>query len=91
MTIIITKWGTKKTVLWNTSQRPDIIGREARKTKYLGGHSNILAGLVTLRSEPFLHMVSKVQNLIAAPLNPVNSFLIARGWRTIDVQIQRHG
>ena len=58
--IIITKWGTKKMVVWNTSQRPEIIGREARKNKYLGGHSDILAGLVTLRSEPLIHRVSKV-------------------------------
>ena len=29
--IIITKWVTKKTVVWNISQRPEIIGREARK------------------------------------------------------------
>ena len=89
MTIIITKWGIKKTVVWNTSQRPKIIGREARKTKYLGGHSDILAGLVTSISEPFLHRVSKVQKLIAAPLNPMDSFLLARGLCTLNVQMQR--
>ena len=60
MTIIIKKWGTKKTVVWNTSQRPENIGREAIKNKYLGGHSDIMDGLVGLRSEPFLHGVSKV-------------------------------
>ena len=47
-------------VVWNTSQRPENIGREAIKNKYLGGHSDIMNGLVTLRSEPFLHGVSKV-------------------------------
>ena len=60
-------------------------------TKYLGGHSDILAGSVTSRSEPFLHGVSKVQKLIAAPLNPMDSFLLARGLRTLDVRMQRHG
>ena len=83
--------GTKKTVVWNTSQRPEIIGREARTTKYMGGHSDILAGLVTLVLEPFLHGVSKVQKLIAAPPNPMNSFLLARGLLALDMQMQRHG
>ena len=91
MTIIITKWGTKKTVVWNTAQRPEIIGREARKIKYMGGNSDILAGLVTSRSEPFLHGVSKVQNITAAPLNPMYSLILARGLLTIDVKMQRHG
>ena len=78
-------------MVWNTSQRPEIIGREARKTKYLGGHSDIMAGPVTSISEPFLHGVSKIQKLIAAPLNPMDSFLLARGLRTLDVRMQRHG
>ena len=31
LTIKITKWGTKKTVVYNTPKRPEIIGRDARK------------------------------------------------------------
>ena len=60
-------------------------------TKYLGGHSDLLAGSVTSRSAAFLHEVSKVQKLITAPLNPMDSFLLARGVRTLDVRMQRHG
>ena len=60
-------------------------------TKYLGGHSDILAGSVTSRSEPFLHAASKVQKIITVPLNPMDSFLLARGMRTLDVRMQRHG
>ena len=78
-------------MVWNTSQRPEIIGRDTIKTKYLGGNSNILAGSFTLVSEPFLHGVSKVQKLIAAPLNPMDSLLLARGLCTLDVRMQRHG
>ena len=86
--IIITKWGTKKKVVWNKSQRPEIIGREARNNKYLGVNSNIMVGSFTSRSEPFLHGVSKVQKLISASLNPMDSFLLARGLRTLDVRMQ---
>lgn len=60
-------------------------------TKYLGGHSDILAGSATSRSEPFLHGCAKVQKLITVPLNPMDSFLLARGIRTLDVRMQRHG
>eukprot|EP00980_Cylindrotheca_fusiformis_P007478 scaffold1549_cov105-Cylindrotheca_fusiformis.AAC.7 len=60
-------------------------------TKYLGGHSDIIAGSVTSRSEPFLHGCSKVQKIITVPLNPMDSFLLARGLKTLDVRMQRHG
>merc|ERR1712161_123436 len=60
-------------------------------TKYLGGHSDLLAGSVTSRGEPFLHGCAKVQKLITVPLNPMDSFLLARGLRTLDVRMQRHG
>ena len=56
----------------------------------MGGHSDILAGSVTSRSEPFLHGVYKVQKLISTSLNPIDSFLVARGLCTLDVQMQRH-
>ena len=77
-------------LVWNTSQIPEIIVREARKNKYLGEHFNILDRLVTSISKPFLHGVFKVKKLISAPLNPMDSFFLARGLRTLDVQMQRH-
>jgi methionine-gamma-lyase len=60
-------------------------------TKYLGGHSDILAGSVTSRCEQFLHACSKVQKIITVPLNPMDSFLLARGLKTLHVRMQRHG
>ena len=60
-------------------------------TKYLGGHSDLLAGSVTSRSTYFNHACAKVQKLITVPLNPMDSFLLARGLRTLDVRMERHG
>lgn len=60
-------------------------------TKYLGGHSDILAGSVSSRSTEFCHGLAKVQKLITAPLNPMDSYLLMRGIRTLDVRMQRHG
>ena len=60
-------------------------------TKYLGGHSDILAGSVSSKSFEFIHGLAKVQKLITAPLNPMDSYLLMRGIRTLDVRMQRHG
>lgn len=60
-------------------------------TKYLGGHSDILAGAVSSNSSEFCHGVAKVQKLVTAPLNPMESYLLMRGIRTLDVRMQRHG
>lgn len=60
-------------------------------TKYLGGHSDILAGSVSSNSPQFCHGLAKVQKLITAPLNPMDSYLLMRGVRTLDVRMQRHG
>lgn len=60
-------------------------------TKYIGGHSDILAGAVTSASPEFLHSLAKVQKLMGAPLAPLESFLLARGLRTLHVRMDRHG
>lgn len=60
-------------------------------TKYIGGHSDILAGAVTTHSAEFAHAIAKVQKLVGAPLAPFESFLLARGLRTLHVRMERHG
>ena len=51
LTIIITKWGGKKTVVWNTSKRPEIIGREARK---------ITVALLVILSVWFMNLLVRI-------------------------------
>jgi hypothetical protein len=65
--------------------------RAARLTRYIGGHSDILAGAVTVKHRELTHEVAKVQKLIGAPLAPLESFLLARGLRTLHVRMERHG
>ncbi len=60
-------------------------------TKYIGGHSDILAGAITSKSGELMHEVAKVQKLMGAPLAPLESFLLARGLRTLHVRMERHG
>eukprot|EP00325_Prymnesiales_sp_UTEX-LB-985_P002984 CAMPEP_0174713492 /NCGR_PEP_ID=MMETSP1094-20130205/14130_1 /TAXON_ID=156173 /ORGANISM="Chrysochromulina brevifilum, Strain UTEX LB 985" /LENGTH=492 /DNA_ID=CAMNT_0015912673 /DNA_START=12 /DNA_END=1490 /DNA_ORIENTATION=- len=60
-------------------------------TKYIGGHSDIVAGAVTSKSGKIMHEVAKVQKLFGAALAPLESFLLARGLRTLHVRMERHG
>jgi len=60
-------------------------------TKYIGGHSDIVAGSVTSKSGDFMHEVAKTQKLLGASLAPLESFLLARGLRTLHVRMERHG
>jgi len=60
-------------------------------TKYIGGHSDILAGAVTSSSATYLHELAKVQKILGSPLAPLESFLLARGLRTLHVRMERHG
>lgn len=39
----------------------------------------------------FMHNLAKVQKLMGAPLAPLESFLLARGLRTLHVRMERHG
>jgi cystathionine gamma-synthase len=59
-------------------------------TKYLGGHNDVLAGLVVtkgqeLSDEFFLH-----QNAIGAVLSPFDSWLLIRGMKTLSLRMRQH-
>lgn len=59
-------------------------------SKYLGGHSDIVAGVVVGRK----HMISSIgnaeQTLLGAILGPFDAWLLLRGLRTLDVRMRRH-
>lgn len=59
-------------------------------TKYLGGHSDVVAGIVTCKAEELCERLYFVQNACGAILGPHDSFLILRGIRTLSVRLQRH-
>jgi cystathionine gamma-lyase len=57
-------------------------------TKYLGGHSDCLAGALVTR-DPELHkQLYFVQNATGAVLGPFESFLLARGLKTLDLRMR---
>jgi cystathionine beta-lyase/cystathionine gamma-synthase len=56
-------------------------------TKYLGGHSDLVAGAV-MASADRIEQVRKALNLFGASLDPHTGFLLARGIKTLALRVQ---
>ncbi|ETS32505.1 cystathionine gamma-lyase [Photorhabdus khanii NC19] len=75
-------------------QRPldlgfDIVVHSA--TKYLNGHSDVIAGLAVVGKDADLaEKLSFLQNSVGGVLDPFSSFLVLRGMRTLALRMQRH-
>lgn len=74
-------------------QRPielgaDIVTHSA--TKYLGGHSDTVAGLVVVNTKELAQKIAFIQNATGGVLPPFDSFLIIRGIKTLGVRMDRH-
>lgn len=59
-------------------------------TKYLGGHSDVVAGLVTTNKAELAERIVFLQNAIGAVLGPQDSWLIQRGIKTLSVRMEAH-
>ena len=74
-------------------QRPlelgaDIVVHSA--TKYLGGHSDLVAGLAIVRDEGLAERLAFIQNSTGGIAGPFDSFLLIRGIKTLGVRMDRH-
>ncbi|MEH6402695.1 MAG: aminotransferase class I/II-fold pyridoxal phosphate-dependent enzyme [Sneathiella sp.] len=59
-------------------------------TKYLNGHSDVLAGaLVTAEDNDFWARVKKVRNGGGAVLGPFEAWLLMRGMRTVSIRVKQ--
>ncbi|KAL9974389.1 hypothetical protein ACROYT_G011413 [Oculina patagonica] len=59
-------------------------------TKYLGGHSDITAGSLTLSSQQLLYKCYELQKFFGGCLSPFDAFLLHRGLKTLHVRMERH-
>ncbi len=59
-------------------------------TKYLGGHSDLVAGLVVVNSDKLAEKLAFIQNATGGILGPFDSFLLIRGIKTLGVRMDRH-
>ncbi|PDO84290.1 trans-sulfuration enzyme family protein [Kosakonia pseudosacchari] len=60
-------------------------------TKYLNGHSDVVAGLAVVGDNPALaEKLGYLQNAVGGVLDPFSSFLTLRGIRTLSLRVERH-
>ena len=73
-------------------QRPLELGADLvlhSATKYLGGHSDVIGGLVVTRSDELAEKLRFHQNAAGAVPSPFDCFLVMRGLRTLAVRMER--
>ncbi|HEY2413635.1 MAG TPA: PLP-dependent aspartate aminotransferase family protein [Pirellulaceae bacterium] len=58
-------------------------------TKYLGGHNDLLAGVIIGAKEK-LEPVRKLRGIMGAINSPHNIYLLERGLKTFELRMQRH-
>lgn len=66
----------------------DIVVHSA--TKYLGGHSDLIAGLVVTKDAELGAKIKFIQNASGAILGPFDSWLIIRGLETLYLRVKQH-
>src|SRR5678816_3165834 len=66
----------------------DIVVHSA--TKYLGGHSDLIAGLVVTKEKELGEKIKFIQNASGAILSPFDSWLVIRGIETLPLRINQH-
>ncbi|MDI6619684.1 MAG: aminotransferase class I/II-fold pyridoxal phosphate-dependent enzyme [Clostridiales bacterium] len=59
-------------------------------TKYLGGHSDLVAGLAVANNEDIARRLYFIQNATGGILGPFDSWLLIRGIKTLSVRMDRH-
>lgn len=74
-------------------QRPLALGADIvlhSATKYLGGHSDVVAGLVVTKTAELGEKIAFLQNSTGGVLAPFDAFLLIRGIKTLAVRMDRH-
>lgn len=74
-------------------QRPLDLGADIvihSATKYLSGHSDVIAGIAVAKDEDIADKIYFNQNAIGSTLSPEDSNLVRRGIQTLSVRMDRH-
>ncbi len=74
-------------------QRPLELGADAvvhSTTKYLGGHSDVVGGLVAVNDDSWAEELFFIRNATGAVSSPFSDFLVLRGLKTLAVRMERH-
>ncbi len=74
-------------------QRPIELGADIvlhSATKYIGGHNDVLAGLVIAKGEALCTKLATNHNAAGAVLSPFDSWLTIRGLKTLHLRMKQH-
>jgi cysteine-S-conjugate beta-lyase len=74
-------------------QKPLLLGADIvvhSGTKYLGGHSDLIAGLVVTKDPELGGRIKFMQNACGNILGPFDSWLLIRGIETLPLRIKQH-
>ena len=75
------------------SQKPIELGADIvlhSATKYLAGHSDLIAGLVVTATQELGDKIKFIQNASGAILGPFDSWLVIRGIETLSLRVKQH-
>jgi cystathionine gamma-lyase len=74
-------------------QRPLALGADIvvhSATKFLGGHSDVIAGVLVVQSDDLRERLSFIQNAVGAVPGPLDAWLVLRGIKTLAVRMREH-
>lgn len=74
-------------------QNPHALGADLvvhSATKYLGGHSDVVGGLVTTTRDDLVERLAFQQNAIGAVPSPFDCWLLLRGIKTLGLRMRAH-
>lgn len=81
------------TLLTPYFQRPIELGADIvihSATKYLGGHNDVLAGIIVTKGKELSEEMAFLHNSIGAVLSPSDSYQLMRGMKTLALRMDRH-
>ncbi|HXN49606.1 MAG TPA: PLP-dependent transferase [Bryobacteraceae bacterium] len=84
--------GVDNTFATPLNQRPLALGADVSVqsvTKFIGGHSDLLGGVVTVREPNLLAALRQARELMGATPGTLETFLAVRGARTLAVRLER--
>lgn len=74
-------------------QQPLLLGADIvmhSSTKYLGGHSDVVGGVLAMNDKAIYDELKFLQNAVGAVPGPLDCFLVLRGIKTLGIRMERH-
>lgn len=59
-------------------------------SKYMGGHSDVIGGVLALRDEALAKTIVTNRELLGGIIGPMEAWLVLRGLRTLSVRVKAH-